>query len=90
MHSTGPEDINNVTRGKVEILYVEWPCAIASTYVTKAVLEELGYSVTAYAHSLSDMWNNLSKGEGDFTTSAWLPSTHEEHLRKAGVDPDDP
>ncbi|UNC90750.1 glycine betaine ABC transporter substrate-binding protein [Candidatus Contubernalis alkaliaceticus] len=67
-------------KGDVEILYVEWECATASTYVVKTVLEDLGYNVSVTSVSGPLMYSGLASGDGDFITTAWLPITHGEYV----------
>lgn len=70
----------------VEILYVEWDCATASTYVAKAVLEDMGYEVEVTPVAAAMMWSGLATGDGDFISCAWLPGTHAEYFDEYGDD----
>lgn len=68
---------------KVELAYVEWSCATASTNVVKAVLQEkLGYDVEILPVSAAAMWQALASGDVDGMTTAWLPVTHGHYLEK--------
>ena len=68
---------------KVELAYVEWSCATASTNVIKAVLQEkLGYEVEITPVSAAAMWQALASGDVDGMTTAWLPVTHGHYLEK--------
>ncbi len=80
------DDENGVgeAKGDVEILYVEWECAVASTYVMQAVLEDLGYDVSLTSVSAPLMYSGLASGDGDFITTAWLPVTHGEYMEEYG------
>ncbi len=70
-------------KGKVELVYVEWSCATASTNVVKAVLQEkLGYDVEITPVSAAAMWQALATGDVDGMTTAWLPVTHGHYLEK--------
>lgn len=71
-------------KGTVEILYVEWDCAKASTYVAKAVLEDMGYEVVITSVSAPLMYSALATGDGDFMTTAWLPVTHGDFMDEYG------
>lgn len=74
-------------KGKVELVYVEWDCAVASTNVVKAVLQEkLGYQVDTVAVSAAAMWQALATGDVDAMTTAWLPGTHGHYLERVGAD----
>ena len=70
-------------KGTVELAYVEWSCATASTNVVKAVLQEkLGYDVEITPVSAAAMWQALASGDVDGMTTAWLPVTHGHYLDK--------
>jgi glycine betaine/proline transport system substrate-binding protein len=69
-------------KGKVELAYVEWSCATASTNVVKAVLEDLGYEVEITPVSAAAMWQAIASGDVDGMTTAWLPVTHGHYLEK--------
>ncbi len=64
-------------KGTVTITYVEWACAVTSTYVVQAVLqEELGYNVEVLPVSAAAMWQAIATGDADAMVTAWLPVTH--------------
>jgi glycine betaine/proline transport system substrate-binding protein len=42
---------------EVELVYVEWTSAVASTNVVRAVLEQQGYKVTVTPVSAAAMWH---------------------------------
>jgi glycine betaine/proline transport system substrate-binding protein len=68
---------------RVEITYVEWSCATASSHVVKAVLEEkMGYEVELTPVSGAAMWQAIATGDVDALTTAWLPVTHGNYLEK--------
>ena len=83
-----PNDVDpsEEVKGELEILYVEWECATASTYVAKAALEDMGYEVDTTAVAAAMMWSGLATGDGDFITCAWLPGTHAEYYDEYGDD----
>jgi len=62
---------------EITIGYVTWDCAISSTNVMKQVFEEAGYDVTLVAVDAGPLYQALAKGDVDFTTTGWLPYTHE-------------
>ncbi len=68
--------------GHIELVYVEWSSAVASTNVVKAVLEKAGYDVTATAVSAAAMWQSVASGDADAMVAAWLPTTHAAYYRK--------
>ncbi len=74
-------------RGNVTITYVEWDCAVASTYVAQAVLQEkLGYNVEVLPVGAAAMWQALATGDADAMVTAWLPVTHADYLARVKDD----
>ncbi|MBN2333750.1 MAG: glycine betaine ABC transporter substrate-binding protein [Deltaproteobacteria bacterium] len=69
-------------KGKVELAYVEWDCATASTHVMKAVLEELGYDVEVIPVAAAAMWQSIAVADADAMVTAWLPTTHGHYLKR--------
>lgn len=70
-------------KGTVTITYVEWDCAVASTYVVQALLQEkLGYNVEVLPVSAAAMWQALATGDADAMVTAWLPVTHANYLEQ--------
>lgn len=71
-------------RETISMPYVEWDCAVASTDVAAAVLqEELGYDVERISVGASAMWEGVRTGDMDAHVAAWLPVTHEEYMEAA-------
>lgn len=68
----------------ISIGYVTWDCAIASTNVMKQVFEETGYEVTLVAVDAGPLFQALARGDVDFTTTGWLPHTHEHYWEQYG------
>ena len=67
----------------IKIVYVDWDCAIASSNLAKAVLEErFGYRVELLPVSPEMMWSRVASGEADAMVAAWLPDTHAEMYAK--------
>ncbi|WP_022660408.1 glycine betaine ABC transporter substrate-binding protein [Paucidesulfovibrio longus] len=70
-------------KGKVRLAYVEWDCAVASTNVVKAVLQEkMGYEVEVLPVAAAAMWQATATGDVDGFVTAWLPVTHADYLKK--------
>ncbi len=61
---------------KVKLAYVEWDCAVASTYTAKAALEKMGYEVEVLPVAAAAMWQAVASGDVDAMVTAWLPVTH--------------
>lgn len=76
------------SNGEVELLYVEWADAIATTYVAQVVLEEMGYDVELVSVSAAAMWEGIASGDGDGMLAAWLPGTHGDYLSETEDDLD--
>ena len=74
-------DVTNVPdRGTVKIGLVSWACAIGSSHALKYVLEEVGYTVELKYLDAGPMYEGLSRGSIDVTTTVWYPLTHASYL----------
>ncbi|MBN2232168.1 MAG: glycine betaine ABC transporter substrate-binding protein [Deltaproteobacteria bacterium] len=69
-------------KGKVELAYVEWDCATASTHVVQVVLQDLGYDVEVIPVAAAAMWQSIASGDADGMVTAWLPTTHGHYLKR--------
>lgn len=68
---------------KVTLVYVEWDCATASSYLVKAAMEDrFGVDVELLSVSAAAMWASIASGDADATVSAWLPATHASYAKK--------
>lgn len=67
---------------KVTIAYVQWDSEVASTHVIAQVLRDEGYQVTLTPLDNAVMWQTIANGDADFSTSAWLPVTHQQQYQK--------
>lgn len=81
---TTTEGSDGPSMGSVSIGYVTWDCAIASTNVVAQVLEEEGYDVNTIAVDAGPLFQALARGDVDFTTTGWLPHTHEHYWEEYG------
>ncbi len=64
----------------VEIGYVEWACATASSYLVKNIITEvMGHEATLTALGAGVMWQSVGTGDIDFFVCAWLPGTHADY-----------
>ena len=65
------------------IVYVDWDCAVASSNLAKAVLQDrLGYRVELLPVNQETMWTSITSGEADAMLAAWLPDTHADMYAK--------
>lgn len=78
-------DNNGEKKETVELLYVEWACARAQTYITADILENiLGYDVDMISVTAAAMYQGLANDEADVGFTAWLPLTHGEYVKQVG------
>lgn len=68
------------SKGKVELVYVEWTSEVVSTNVIKVVLESLGYNVKIIPVSAAAMWQAVASNDADGLVAAWLETTHAHYL----------
>ena len=69
----------------VKIGYVLWDGEIASTNVMQQVLKKAGYkNVEIVAVDAGPLYQGVASGQFDFTTSAWLPYTHQSYWETFG------
>ena len=67
----------------LKLVYVDWDCAFASSYLAKVVLEDkLGYHVELLPVSQNTMWTSVASGAADALVAGWLPETHAEMYAK--------
>ena len=78
------EIVGEGKKGTVEIGYVAWDCATATSNVMKVVLEDMGYDVILTDASVALLYQGLANGDIDFTANAWLPFTHAAFIEEHG------
>ncbi|WP_442262541.1 glycine betaine ABC transporter substrate-binding protein [Tissierella sp.] len=76
------EDRNKETKGTVQIGYVQWASAEASTYIVKEVLEEMGYDVEIPLLQTGLMYQSTATGKIDGFVCSWLPDTDTNYWSK--------
>lgn len=68
---------------KISLVYVEWPCAVITTNIVKAVIvERLGYPCEILPVSVAVKYQALARSEADATVCAWLPNTQKTYWNK--------
>ncbi|HZK43687.1 MAG TPA: glycine betaine ABC transporter substrate-binding protein [Syntrophomonadaceae bacterium] len=81
--ATPDGDVANQEKGKVEIVYVEWACANASTHVMADILENImGYETELYSVAAAAIFQALANDEADATFTTWLPLTHGDYMKQ--------
>jgi glycine betaine/proline transport system substrate-binding protein len=74
-------------KGKLDLAYVEWDCAVASTSVAQAVLQEkMGYQVEIIPVAAAAMWAAVASGDVEGMVTAWLPVTHADYMARFKAD----
>jgi glycine betaine/proline transport system substrate-binding protein len=69
----------------VRIGYVSWAEGIAMTHLAKVVLEDrMGYDVELTMADPAPIFTSLSERNLDFFLDAWLPVTHQSHMKRYG------
>ncbi len=82
--------VSSPTKETVTLLYVEWACARAETYVMADILENImGYKVEALSVTAAAMFEGLANKQGEATFTAWLPITHADYMAKVGESVED-
>ncbi|MDL2306556.1 glycine betaine ABC transporter substrate-binding protein [Desulfovibrio sp. OttesenSCG-928-C06] len=67
----------------VKLVYVEWPCAVATTNIVKVAIEErLGRPCEILPVSVAIKFQSLATGQADATVCAWLPNTQRNYWEK--------
>ena len=68
---------------EIEIGYVLWDCANASSHVVAAIIEdEFGMNVNLTSVDAGPMWMGLARGDFDAMVTAWLPITHDAYYEQ--------
>lgn len=61
-----------------------WPESFATSYLLQNVLEKRGYDVSVKGYDAAALFTGLAKGQIDFTTDVWLPTTHAKYVKQYG------
>ena len=62
--------------------YIPWDEGIASTFLWKEILEQRGFKVDVKQFDAGPLYTGLARGDIDFQTDAWLPTTHAAYWKK--------
>lgn len=74
----------------IRLIYANWSEGVATTHLAAELLEsELGYDVVTKMTDVNTVFEQLSTGEYDVFTDAWLPQTHGEYMDKYGENLED-
>ncbi|MFE7119667.1 ABC transporter permease/substrate binding protein [Streptomyces sp. NPDC057654] len=75
----------NVGHGKqINMGYIPWDEGIATTFLWKELLEQRGYKPNVKQLDPGPLYSGIAKGDIDFQTDAWLPTTHKAYWEKYG------
>ncbi len=69
---------------KVQIGYVQWASAEASTHIVENVLERMGYQVETPVLQAGAMYQSTANGNIDAFVCSWLPDTDRNYWKKFG------
>ncbi|MDJ1132238.1 ABC transporter permease/substrate binding protein [Streptomyces iconiensis] len=67
---------------KLNMGYIPWDEGIATSYLWKEMLEERGYKPDLKQLDAGPLYSGIAKGDVDFQTDAWLPTTHKQYWDK--------
>ncbi len=86
-----PKNLGDGASGQeIKIQTMKWDCAIATSYVIKAILQDAGFEVDLISTSDGgEMWYYTAVGEVDFFACAWLPYTHVAYYEEYGNEVDE-
>ncbi|MEU6604678.1 ABC transporter permease/substrate binding protein [Streptomyces shenzhenensis] len=75
----------DVGKGKrISIGYIPWDEGTATTYLWKELLEQRGYETDVKQLDPGPLYSGVARGDLDFQTDAWLPTTHKAYWDKYG------
>ncbi|OON82237.1 ABC transporter permease/substrate binding protein [Streptomyces tsukubensis] len=67
---------------KINMGYIPWDEGIATSYLWKELLEERGYKPDLKQLDAGPLYSGIARGDIDFQTDSWLPTTHEAYWKK--------
>nr|WP_206441175.1 ABC transporter permease/substrate binding protein [Streptomyces boncukensis] len=75
----------DVGKGKqINMGYIPWDEGIATSYLWKEMLQERGYKPNLKQLDPGPLYSGIARGDVDFQTDAWLPTTHAQYWDKYG------
>ncbi|MFI6349404.1 ABC transporter permease/substrate binding protein [Streptomyces sp. NPDC050560] len=74
---------------KVNLGYIPWDEGIATTFLWKELLEERGYETGIKQLDAGPLYSAVARGDVDFQTDSWLPTTHKAYWDKYKSQMDD-
>ncbi len=87
---TSAQQSTNVGQGKkINLGYIPWDEGTASTFLWKELLEERGYTTSVKQLDPGPLYSGVARGDIDFQTDAWLPTTHKAYWDKYRAQLDD-
>lgn len=87
IHSCSPADRNekDTSRKTIRIGYVSWTDSTSMTYLARQIIEKrLGYNVEMILADPAPVFTSLASGDIDLFLSAWLPTTHQNYMKRYG------
>ncbi|MEV6309217.1 ABC transporter permease/substrate binding protein [Streptomyces sp. NPDC051840] len=90
LNIAGSSDSNGVQAGgtdvgkgqKINMGYIPWDEGIASTFLWKEILEQRGFETGMTQLDAGPLYSGVARGDVDFQTDAWLPTTHKDYWDK--------
>ncbi|MHC3462581.1 ABC transporter permease/substrate binding protein [Streptomyces flavovirens] len=67
---------------KINMGYIPWDEGIASTFLWKEILEQRGFDTGVTQLDAGPLYSGVARGDIDFQTDAWLPTTHKDYWDK--------
>lgn len=84
------EEEHELAGEEVDLVYVEWACAVATSYLLQEVLEaEFGVDVNMTSAEAGMAYSDIAEGGMDIFPAAWLPVTHESYYEEYSDDLND-
>lgn len=66
----------------ITLPYVSWAGSVVRSHLTAKVLEDVGYNVDLKQVEAGPMWTSVADDADTFSSSGWIPTTHEEYIEE--------